>query len=69
MQSGRIENMAKSEWRLQCERAVLSLPDGKRILAKVNKLLKKEQIAFFKAFDQHGVGIVTAYEKVTGRLP
>jgi len=61
--------MTKSEWRLQNERAVLSFPDGKRILAKVNRLPKKKQTAFFRAFDQRGVGVVTAYKKVTGRLP
>ena len=61
--------MAKSEWRLQSERAVLSFPDGKRVLAKVNRLPKKKQIAFFRAFDQHGVGTGIAYKKVTGRLP
>lgn len=61
--------MAKSKWRLQCERAVLSFPYGKMVLAKVNKLPKKKQTAFFKAFDKKGVGVISAYKKVTGRLP
>jgi len=59
--------MVKSEWRLQSERAVLSFPDGKRILTKINRLPKKKQIAFFRAFNQHGVGVVTAYKKVIGK--
>ena len=61
----------KSEWELQSRQAVLSFPNGKRILKEVDGWSKTKQNTFFKLFDQKGMGTTTAYEmtKSTDKSP